>query len=580
MSDESSGPIRRADSDNFWSAAALQLCEDRIVAHENVVRSGYLRKVTKNGDWRCARCELRRAADDSFELAISADNPDQVEQHRSFFELRPAGGELIDCVVAFRGDDESLKVELLCDYEPDVAGGAEPPSQRCFVLYVQGEVLAWMAASRHDRDGWVRSLQNAINRAKDNVRPIAHEIAKFEAAIVRATAASDRTAFVAALTFMGRGARDDYWSQPDLPVDVPRTRPADPFPASAAHYWVPAKWARARITEMRSQRATNTSAKKKRRSARPSRTRRGSHAAASGSGSESEGSTQSAAQQLSQMRKDMRRDRVSIDDEVVSGTHIDDDAAVPVEAIVRRLATRLLDKAREIRCPLTEAGALHQALVILSACARTSSGGDAYSCVDALCYPCRELVVLCPLSTQASPLELRLSSTVHRRPPSQAGAPTKRRAAAFTPSPTCFSGFGMHASPPSFAQQLLASLYEGQNEVQERRPAPAARGAGDSTPTGAAPDDDAGGIFDDFVDVPEIRIDVRATTAYRVCTVNPQDEPSDTWALVRAVWDQSYVIYGDPDDGPNGANSFASDANVRIAISDFTLWDPSEVASF
>jgi hypothetical protein len=26
------------------------------VAHENVVRSGYLRKVTKNGDWRCARC--------------------------------------------------------------------------------------------------------------------------------------------------------------------------------------------------------------------------------------------------------------------------------------------------------------------------------------------------------------------------------------------------------------------------------------------------------------------------------------------------------------------------------------------
>ena len=71
-----------------------------------------------------------------------------------------------------------------------------------------------------------------------------------------------------------------------------------------------------------------------------------------------------------------------------------------------------------------------------------------------------------------------------------------------------------------------------------------------------------------------VDVDVRATTVYRVCTANPQDEPSDTWALVRAVWTQSFAVTGDP---AKGATNFkASEPQVHIGISDFTLWDPTE----
>ena len=71
---------------------------------------------------------------------------------------------------------------------------------------------------------------------------------------------------------------------------------------------------------------------------------------------------------------------------------------------------------------------------------------------------------------------------------------------------------------------------------------------------------------------PHVVVAVRATTVYRVCTANPQDEPGDTWALVRAVWDQSFAVLGEP--GAADAARKVGEPRVHVSVSDFVLWDP------
>ena len=58
---------------------------------------------------------------------------------------------------------------------------------------------------------------------------------------------------------------------------------------------------------------------------------------------------------------------------------------------------------------ITEAQAISYARDILLACDRTRSGGDSYFCAENLCLN-RDLVVLCPSSTEAKPLSIQVSS--------------------------------------------------------------------------------------------------------------------------------------------------------------------------
>ncbi|KAH8071424.1 hypothetical protein JL721_4402 [Aureococcus anophagefferens] len=70
------------------------------------------------------------------------------------------------------------------------------------------------------------------------------------------------------------------------------------------------------------------------------------------------------------------------------------------------------------------------------------SGGDAYACVHALCKALGALIVLCPLSTHASPLELRVSFAAReagpprRPPPIGAAGAAARRGNLGSPSPS------------------------------------------------------------------------------------------------------------------------------------------------
>ena len=201
-------------------------------------------------------------------------------------------------------------------------------------------------------------------------------------------------------------------------------RAPDAFPAAAAAFRVPVAWVRdpasvpffffsARVPgpQVRDRHvalARTVEQSPRRRRKRPSARPAASGAAAGGvQQPPATAGPQPVGRQIAQMRKDMRRDRVSIDGEVVApdggvrrtgvvstreqktkkrGRPISQDHH---EAIAAALARRLLEAARADRGPcdapgrplagLTEAGAVAHAAAVLIACTRTCSGGDAYA---------------------------------------------------------------------------------------------------------------------------------------------------------------------------------------------------------
>uniref|UniRef100_A0A7S3JPM7 Uncharacterized protein n=1 Tax=Aureoumbra lagunensis TaxID=44058 RepID=A0A7S3JPM7_9STRA len=273
---------------------------------------------------------------------------------------------------------------------------------------------------------------------------------------------------------------------------------------------------------------------------------------------------------FNQMRKDMRRDRVSINGQVIHAANED-----YYESVAGILAQSILASAHTITkehelATLTEASALVHASAILASGARTFSGGDAYACVHALCPG--EHAVLCPLSTSASPLEISVSICQssqpsvsrndddikgHRRtksdgtraPHSSKETRAHRFIASFTSSPQRSESFSRTVSSPLTSS--LASSHHNYPTMLEI--------ALDEFQTNSQP------IFNKN-QPPRIDIALRATTDYKICTTNPQDLPSDTWLLVRAVWSRTFSIFGE---STNGAHSFiASEPYVDIAIAD------------
>jgi len=617
----------------LFAAAAFQFAEERLLRREalrrvGVVRSGYLRRATRRKQatvWRFHRVELRReAAGGVVTFCWSGVGDGGVRGDRS--------GERR---VALRRGEASCAAAL---------GGARPDGpgddDAVFVLGAGDDRVAWMAASMGERDAWVEAVAACLEEGGDASRPPAwapnggdgparRGVAAFEAAIARVARAGDRAAFVRALC----GA--DLAAPPRAESDGEASRrfpdgARDAFPATAASFRVPVAWVRDRHSALR---ASVEQSPRRRRRPRPAAAKRGDGAAGDGGGAARGDPPPAEAlrQRVVQMRKDMRRDRVSIDGEVVAA---DGGDGAPGggeyhERVAAALARRLLEEARldgarggvDAASPrplaaLSEAGAVTHAAAVLVACTRTCSGGDAYACVHALCKPLGALIVLCPLSTHASPLELRVSFSRRRE---SAGPPRR-------PPPIGAAGAaarrGNLGSPsPSFAQKLLATLTTSPAppspaDAWAASPPSAAGGSpldGSHSPSDAwasttdvprdesgaatSDDDDGDGRDDDasparggrgaaFAAAPRGRrrpggglrsrvdVDVRATTVYRVCTANPQDEPSDTWALVRAVWTQSFAVTGD---SAKGATNFkASEPQVHIGISDFTLWDPTE----
>lgn len=118
---------------------------------------------------------------------------------------------------------------------------------------------------------------------------------------------------------------------------------------------------------------------------------------------------------VEQLWKDLLRDSVEINGEVLAG-----ESFHGPDRIVGKLTQQILSSDALLRgtpkrprpdweqSRITEAQAISYARDILLASDRTRSGGDSYFCAENLCLN-RDLVVLCPTSTEAKPLSIRVS---------------------------------------------------------------------------------------------------------------------------------------------------------------------------
>ena len=116
---------------------------------------------------------------------------------------------------------------------------------------------------------------------------------------------------------------------------------------------------------------------------------------------------------LQQLWKDLVRDSLSINGDLMKG-----DSGHGPERIMGALAKCIMDfdKLQLQEAPgvskkmlktfrISESQAISYARDILLACNRTRSAGDSYYCMDMLCSN-SELVVICPISSEASPLNI------------------------------------------------------------------------------------------------------------------------------------------------------------------------------
>lgn len=120
---------------------------------------------------------------------------------------------------------------------------------------------------------------------------------------------------------------------------------------------------------------------------------------------------------VEQLYKDLMRDCVEINGEIISGNSFHGP-----DRIVGRLSQQILlsDNASlhgnhtslhadETDRHITEAQAVSYSRDILLASDRTRSGGDSYFCAENLCLN-RNLVILCPSSSEASPISVTVST--------------------------------------------------------------------------------------------------------------------------------------------------------------------------
>ncbi|KAK7232915.1 hypothetical protein SO694_0003628 [Aureococcus anophagefferens] len=511
--------------------AGRRFAEERLLRREalrrvGVVRSGYLRRATRRKQatvWRFHRVELARGAGGVVTFCWSGVGDGGVRGDRS--------GERR---VALRRGEASCAAAL--------GGAARGPGDddAVFVLGAGDDRVAWMAASMGERDAWVEAVAACLEEGGDASRPPS-----------KAAAAARR----------GGEARDGAAG------DGRRAR-GDPPPAEALR------------------------------------------------------------QRVVQMRKDMRRDRVSIDGEVVAADGrrrrarrrrsttkraAPRRAAAPRGGAARRRPGGANAASPRPLAALSEAGAVTHAAAVWSR-ARDVLGRRARACVHALCKPLGALIVLCPLSTHASPLELRVSFSRRARALGRARRrrPSARLAAPGAPRQPGVAEPVLRAEAPGDADDVARAAVARRRlgRVAARRrggfaadgshsPSDAAWASTTDVPrdeSGAATsdDDDGDGRDDDASPAGAgagAAPRARAGAAGRRPPVprrrrRPRDdglprlhgEPAgrapDTWALVRAVWTQSFAVTGDP---AKGATNFkASEPQVHIGISDFTLWDPTE----
>ncbi|RHY31828.1 hypothetical protein DYB32_008258 [Aphanomyces invadans] len=207
---------------------------------------------------------------------------------------------------------------------------------------------------------------------------------------------------------------------------------------------------------------------------------------------------------MDQVFKDLERDKVKINNRVFSGA----DGSECVLGALTRVFIQVQGQ-HDVQNDLTEAEALSIVRSLLLSCNRTQSGGDTYEAVEFL-YHNPTLNVLCPNQLEADPLEINVF---------------------------------LHDPCPAVSQYVPEtdltdhwcrdSAWE---ELAEGRPASSLHLFGKEQRVAA--EDPPLLVFAGK----KMHITIVASTSYKVCDLNPQgNSDDDTWAVVDAVFEQSFV---------------------------------------
>ena len=610
----------------IFVAAALQLAENKV-AGQPPKKTGYLRKRQGKSSWRFYRVVVDEKwltyapCDDLLTTAATTNTTPRT----SFASPSTTNSSKKKSSVKEKQDSKERRLQLLkhrvslgqpLDSARQQQQQQQHPQRRTtqqenwiftIVSKETEHCSVWMAASRQERDDWIEALKRSSKGGQESRGGDSDDVsdddssdstidddercvAAFQKVVDRVRRVSCREDFVEAVC-ANATPRDER----------ERHEEGDAFPATAAKFRVPAAWARDQTQRNRRETTTTTTTTKTPTSwhrklrgtneAAPPRLRRGS----SKNDEEESSYVDRVARQFTQMKKDMRRDRVSVDGALVAAA----DAEGYEEAIARVLANRIFEEATGTSCgdhhrdawpsftsqnqdddlaALSESAALVHACAVLVACTRTCSGGEAYACVDALCQPIKHKIVLCPLSNDASPLELKVTK-VHSKVDGGSGAPAtfgRRQQSCDLESPRS-------SSPSSFKQRFLGFTFGHTAEQQGHQLQQQGHQLQQHSNAGAHSSDATSSTAQTKTkkaqtkakkntrNPPRVDVSVRATALYKICTSDPQDLPSDTWVLVRTAWTRTFSISGDND-------VHASDAHVDMAISD-AGWFAEVVAS-
>ncbi|ETV93158.1 hypothetical protein H310_12767 [Aphanomyces invadans] len=232
---------------------------------------------------------------------------------------------------------------------------------------------------------------------------------------------------------------------------------------------------------------------------------------------------------MDQVFKDLERDKVKINNRVFSGA----DGSECVLGALTRVFIQVQGQ-HDVQNDLTEAEALSIVRSLLLSCNRTQSGGDTYEAVEFL-YHNPTLNVLCPNQLEADPLEINVflhdpcpavSQYVPETDLTDHWCRDSGMARAATGGHVRhFSGGSIPTSPGSAWEELA-----------EGRPASSLHLFGKEQRVAA--EDPPLLVFAGK----KMHITIVASTSYKVCDLNPQgNSDDDTWAVVDAVFEQSFV---------------------------------------
>ncbi|KAL3772658.1 hypothetical protein ACHAW5_008608 [Stephanodiscus triporus] len=314
---------------------------------------------------------------------------------------------------------------------------------------------------------------------------------------------------------------------------------------------------------------------------------------------------------IDQLWKDLLRDSVEINGEVIKG-----DSLNGPERVVGQLTQHILGNHVSSQLDIiTEVQAISYARDILLACDRTRSGGDSYFCLENLCLN-RTLVVLCPSSTEASPISVKVSTRCQQKGIEEAGItecgwaisrknsgePWKRQYMVLSNSVLyCYSA--ADPKPHELLEKVMlqgAKIDSSSHLVQKskyiKHPDESVTGGIVNVATNDGQiireylfEDEFNFIIwhismkksaDSFLGCQEgkyatsphhntfgttchtVDAIVNVCTEYKICTADPSGvESSDTWAALRTTFVQRFTLTG----GPNG-RIFRGDEVVHLEV--------------